>query len=303
MEIGIVGLGRMGSNIVKRLINKDHQVVAYDIDSATLESALSNGAIPVNSLSDLVMKLAPPRIIWIMLPPGSPTEDTITSLTNLLKNGDTIIDGGNSNYIDSIHRSNHLNTLGLDFIDVGTSGGIWGAKQGFSLMIGGDYRAFQKIEPIFKALAPSENKGYGYVGPSGAGHFTKMIHNGIEYGLMQAYAEGFEIMKAKREFDLDLYQIAKIWSDGSVIRSWLLELTAKLLKDNQELSNVRGYVEDSGEGKWAVMEALNLGIPTPVMALSLQRRYQSRQGTSFGAKIVESMRNQFGGHAIQEPEN
>jgi len=303
MEIGIVGLGRMGSNIVKRLIKKDHKVIAYDIDTETLKSASSNGAIPVHSLSDLVMKLVPPRIIWIMLPSGIPTEDVITSLKNLLINGDTIIDGGNSNYIDSIRRNNDLNKLGLIFMDVGTSGGIWGAKQGFSLMIGGDYQAFQTIEPIFKALAPKENKGYGYVGPSGAGHFTKMIHNGIEYGLMQAYAEGFEIMKAKKEFDLDLYQIAEIWRYGSVVRSWLLELTAHLLKDNQELTNVRGYVDDSGEGKLAVMEALELGIPAPVMALSLQRRYQSRQSTSFGAKILESMRNQFGGHPIQAPKD
>ena len=301
MEIGIVGLGRMGSNIVKRLTKNNYRIIAYDIDPEALKSASSNGAIPVNSLSDLVIELSAPRVIWIMLPSGNPTEDAITSLTSLLKNGDTIIDGGNSNYIDSIRRSNILNKRGLVFMDVGTSGGIWGGNQGFSLMIGGDYLTFKNIEPIFKSLAPSNKKGYGYVGPSGAGHFTKMIHNGIEYGLMQAYAEGFEIMKAKREFNLDLHQIAEIWNNGSVVRSWLLELTAKLLKDNPELSNVRGYVEDSGEGKWAVMEALDLGIPAPVMALSLQRRYQSRQLNSFGAKILESMRNQFGGHTIRKP--
>jgi 6-phosphogluconate dehydrogenase len=237
-----------------------------------------------------------------MVPSGAVTESTVVALGEILSAGDTIIDGGNSNYKDSIRRATALAEKGLFFLDAGTSGGIWGLAEGYSMMVGGNLAAFQRLEPIFQALAPASDKGYGRVGPAGAGHFVKMVHNGIEYGLMQAYAEGFELMQAKQEFDLDLTQVSQIWRYGSVVRSWLLDLTAAALKEEPGLESLQAYVEDSGEGRWTVQESIDLNVPTPVISLSLQARFRSRQEQPFGAKLLAAMRNQFGGHAVRKAE-
>ncbi len=300
MELGMIGLGRMGGNMAQRLLQGGHTVVVYDRSPDAVMAAESNGAVGVKTIEDLVDKLSQPRAVWLMVPAGGPTESTIDSLLPLLSPGDTILDGGNSNYKDSVRRAAKLKERKLNFLDVGTSGGIWGLTEGYSLMIGGDHEVFKRLEPIFQTLAPGADMGYGYVGPAGSGHFVKMIHNGIEYGLMQAYAEGFEIMRAKKEFGLDLHQISEIWRYGSVVRSWLLDLTTAALKESPELADIEGYVEDSGEGRWTVFEAVDLDVPAPVITLSLQQRFRSRQGESFGAKILAAMRNQFGGHAVRK---
>ena len=300
MELGMIGLGRMGSNMARRLLGGGHHVVVYDPLKGAREAVVELGAIGATSIADLVKRLSRPRAVWLMVPSGEPTESTINTLAANLSVSDIIIDGGNSNYKDSRRRAATLIEKGIIFLDVGTSGGIWGLKEGYCLMVGGDIEAFRRLEPIFQTLAPSPHQGYGYVGPSGAGHFVKMVHNGIEYGLMQAYAEGFELMQAKREFDLSLPQIAQIWRHGSVVRSWLLDLTAAALQEDPKLEGIEAYVEDSGEGRWAVQESVELAVPVPVITQSLQARFRSRQEQPFGAKLLAALRKQFGGHPLRE---
>ena len=303
MEIGMIGLGRMGGNMLQRLRSGGHRVVAFDARVEVVEAVVQQqGAVGASSLEELLGKLSAPRAVWVMVPSGQPTEDTIDSLADLMSAGDTIIDGGNSNYKDSARRAAALSERGLSFLDAGTSGGIWGLKEGYSMMIGGDGEVFRRLEPIFQTLAPAPDKGYAHVGPSGAGHFVKMVHNGIEYGLMQAYAEGFELMAAKREFELDLAQIAEVWRHGSVVRSWLLDLTAAALEEDGNLDSLEAYVDDSGEGRWTVEESIELAVPLPVITLALQTRFRSRQDQPFGAKLLSAMRNQFGGHTVRRAE-
>ena len=299
-ELGMIGLGRMGGNMVQRLLRGSHQVVTYDQNRDAVAASQSQGAVGTSSLDDLVARLAQPRAVWIMVPAGQPTEDTIDSLVPLLNPGDTVLDGGNANYKDTMRRGEKLAAQGIDFMDVGTSGGIWGLAEGYSLMIGGKKETFQRLEPIFQTLAPSENKGYSHVGPVGAGHFVKMVHNGVEYGLMQAYAEGFEIMEAKKEFDLDLRQIAETWRYGSVVRSWLLDLAVNALAEDPHLESLQAYVDDSGEGRWTVQESVDLAVPAPVITLSLLQRFRSRQEEPFGARMLAALRNQFGGHSVRK---
>jgi len=297
MKIGFVGLGKMGQNMVARLLKGGHKIVAFDLAEEAIRAAEKKGAIPAKSLQELVNKLKVPHAIWIMVPSGEPTENTIKTLATLLTEGDIVIDGGNSFYKDSIRRAQELERKGIFFLDVGTSGGVWGLKFGYCLMIGGQESVFKKMEPIFKSLASKD--GYAYVGSSGAGHFVKMAHNGIEYALLQAYAEGFELMEAKKEFDLQLAQIAHLWNQGSVIRSWLLELAEDVFKKDAHLNFVRGYVEDSGEGRWIVAEAIEENVPTPIITMSLLERFRSRQKESFSAKVIAALRNIFGGHPLK----
>jgi 6-phosphogluconate dehydrogenase len=254
--------------------------------------------IPAYSLAEAVEKLEPPRVVWVMVPAGKPTESVVSELGDLLGEGDLVVDGGNSNYKETMRRGETLAGKGIEFVDVGTSGGIWGLKEGYSMMVGGSETAVNTLTPALKTLAPGTDKGWGHVGPRGAGHFVKMVHNGIEYGLMQAYAEGFEILKAKEEFALDLHQVAEIWRFGSVVRSWLLDLTANALAEDVELSGIKGFVPDSGEGRWTVFEAIDLDVPAPVITHSLFARFVSRQEESFAARLLAAMRNQFGGHAV-----
>ena len=298
----MIGLGRMGGNMVQRLLLGGHRVVAYDRSAPAVVASQSQGADGASSLGELVDQLASPRAVWIMVPAGQPTDDTIDSLILLMSPGDTILDGGNSNYKDSMRRADKLAAYGMDFMDVGTSGGIWGLAEGYSLMIGGKPETFRRLEPIFQTLAPSVDKGYSHVGMVGAGHFVKMVHNGVEYGLMQAYAEGFEIMDAKQEFGLNLRQIAETWRYGSVVRSWLLDLAVDALAADPNLENLQAYVDDSGEGRWTVQEAVDLAVPAPVITLSLQQRFRSRQEQPFGAKMLAALRQQFGGHAVRDIE-
>jgi 6-phosphogluconate dehydrogenase len=298
LKIGMVGLGRMGANMTLRLIQHGHEVVAWDRNDESVKGVSSEGAQGVGSLEDLVKALEPPRAVWIMLPSGDPTELTIKTLEDLLDRGDVIIDGGNSNFRFAMADAERLAAKGIDFIDAGVSGGVWGLKEGYCLMVGGRPEAVKGVEPVFLALAPKD--GYARVGPVGAGHFVKMVHNGIEYGLLQAYAEGFALMNKADEFDLDLHQIAEIWRYGSVVRSWLLDLAALALGNQEEFDKIRGFVEDSGEGRWTVDEAIARGVSTPVMAISLFERFQSREPDSFAAKIIAALRNQFGGHKFFE---
>ena len=300
MEMGMIGLGRMGSNMVRRLLAGGHRLVVYDPLSKIAEIMVEQGAVGATSIADLAGKLTKPRAVWMMVPSGKPTESTINAIATELSPGDIIVDGGNSNYKDSMRRGTALAEKELLFLDAGTSGGIWGLKEGYCLMVGGDQKAYRQMEPIFQTLAPSPSQGYGYVGPSGAGHFVKMVHNGIEYGLMQSYAEGFELMQAKQEFNLDLSLITEIWRYGSVVRSWLLDLAAAALEEDPNLDNIGAYIEDSGEGRWTVQESLELGIPTPVITQSLQARFRSRQEQPFGNKLLAALRKQFGGHAVKE---
>ncbi|MFC2013550.1 phosphogluconate dehydrogenase (NAD(+)-dependent, decarboxylating) [Chloroflexota bacterium] len=300
MELGMIGLGRMGSNMTRRLLDGGHHVVVYDPNKEAVEALVVLGARSSESIPDLVGNIATPRAIWLMVPSGEPTESTVNTLVAELSQGDVIIDGGNSNYKDSMRRASAPLSKGINYLDVGTSGGIWGLKEGYCLMVGGDIEAFHYMEPVFQTLAPSLERGYGYVGPSGAGHFVKMVHNGIEYGLMEAYAEGFELMQAKREFELDLPQIAEIWRHGSVVRSWLLDLAAAALKEDPKLESIQGYVEDSGEGRWTVQESIELAVPAPVIVQSLQARFRSRQEQPFGAKLLAALRQQFGGHGVKK---
>jgi len=302
MQLGMIGLGRMGGSMAQRLLQSGHQIVAYDRDDGAVQAAVGHGATAAESPADLVSQLDAPRAVWIMLPSGDVTEAGVDELLGLLSPGDTIIDGGNSNYKDSIRRSENAAGHGVDFLDAGTSGGIWGLQEGYALMVGGDKIAYERLESIFQSFAPAADRGVGRVGPSGAGHFTKMIHNGIEYGMMQAYAEGFEILAAKSELAEDLEQIAKIWQHGSVVRSWLLDLAVAALEEDGDLSSLTSYVDDSGEGRWTVQESVNLGVPAPVITASLQARFRSRQANPFGGRMLAALRNQFGGHAVHKPE-
>ena len=299
MEIGMVGLGRMGGNMAHRLLLAGHRVLTYDREQAAVAASQDLGAVGLTSLEELVAALAVPRAVWVMVPAGQPTEDTIDALAPLLQPGDAVLDGGNSFYKDSIRRGEKLASRGIDFIDVGTSGGIWGLTEGYALMVGGNAEAVKRLEPVFHSLAPAKDKGYTHAGPTGAGHFVKMVHNGIEYGLMQAYAEGFELMAAKEEFDLDLPKIAESWRNGSVVRSFLLDLTAAALKEEPGLESLQAYVEDSGEGRWTVQESVDLGVPIPVITASLQQRFRSRQEQPFGGRLLAALRNRFGGHAVR----
>jgi 6-phosphogluconate dehydrogenase len=300
MELAMIGLGKMGGNMVARLIDGGHRVVAFDLNPAAVKKAGEMGAIGVASLEDAVQKLKAPRVFWVMVPSGEVTETTIRALANLVTPGDVIIDGGNSYYKDSLRRAAELEAQGIHFVDAGTSGGVWGLKEGYSLMVGGDEVVVRNLSPIFKTLAPAADKGWGRVGTAGAGHFTKMVHNGIEYGLMQAYAEGFEILHAKKEFNLDLAQVSEIWRYGSVVRSWLLDLTAGVLQQDATLDDLEAYVPDSGEGRWTVAEAIDLDVAAPIITLSLERRIRSRQAAPFSDKLLSAMRNAFGGHAVKK---
>ncbi len=301
MRAAIIGLGKMGSNMARRLIKDGHEIVGFNLTpQVTKEMAEDDGLIPAFSIEEAVEKLSSPKVVWIMVPAGDPTEDTIVALSQLLQKEDIIIDGGNSNYKDTIKRSEFLKEKGIALIDVGTSGGIWGLAEGYSMMVGGDKKSVKVITPLLETLAPTKDLGWGHVGPNGSGHFVKMIHNGIEYGMMQAYAEGFEILKAKDAFNLDLYQISEIWRFGSVIRSWLLDLTALAFNENPELEGIKGWVADSGEGRWTVFESIDLDVPAPVITAALQARFVSRDKENYAAKILSAMRNQFGGHAIKK---
>jgi len=300
MIFAMVGLGRMGGNMVKRLLLGGHEVVVWNRSQDPVKEAVNAGAIASTSIDDLVTKLEPTRVVWVMLPAGDVTENMIKQLTDKLSPGDIIIDGGNSNFKDTIQRAEWITAKGFHYIDVGTSGGIWGLTEGYAMMVGGTKEAVEQIRPLLETLAPAPDLGWGHVGPSGSGHFVKMVHNGIEYGMMQAYAEGFEIMRAKKDFNLDMYQIAELWRYGSVVRSWLLDLTANALKENPNMDGIAGWVADSGEGRWTVFAAIDEDVPAPVITLSLMMRFVSRQDESYGAKLLASMRNQFGGHAIKK---
>jgi 6-phosphogluconate dehydrogenase len=302
MELGIIGLGKMGSNMAERLRLAGHNVVGFDFSKEATAKLTANGSRGVNSLEELVSSLSAPRAIWIMVPAGDPVDQTIAKLLPLMQKGDTFIDGGNSNYQDTQRRHDELNGKGFEFIDCGTSGGIWGLKEGYSLMIGGDKAPVERLTPIFQALAPSPTEGWGHVGPSGAGHFVKMVHNGIEYGLMQAYAEGFSILNAKKPLELNLNQIAHIWQKGSVVRSWLLDLTTDALDKNPTLAGLEAWVPDSGEGRWTVIEAINLNISAPVITESLIRRLRSREENNFTDRMISIMRGAFGGHDVKKSE-
>ena len=299
MQIAMVGLGKMGMNMAARLIKGGHAVFAFDVQETAVHAAQALGATGVHSLDELAGQLKSPRVAWVMVPSGNPTEEILLKLSTVFSKGDILIDGGNSNYKDSQRRASIIEEKGLKFLDVGTSGGVWGLKEGYSMMIGGDQAVVESLRPIFETLAPAPDQGWGHVGPHGAGHFVKMIHNGIEYGLMQAYAEGFEILHKKEELHLDLSQIAEIWRHGSVVRSWLLDLTANVLSQDAGLSDIQPWVPDSGEGRWTVSEAIDLDVPAPVITLALQARLVSRDSENFAARLLAAMRNQFGGHAVK----
>jgi 6-phosphogluconate dehydrogenase len=300
MEIAMIGLGRMGANMAQRLMRGGHKVVGYDPAAAARALLEKNGAQTAASLEQMVAKLKAPRAVWLMVPAGEITDSTITNLVPLLAAGDTIIDGGNSNYRDTQRRAAMVAARKIEYVDSGTSGGVWGLAEGYSLMIGGDEAVVERLRPIFETLAPAKDQGWGRVGPVGSGHYTKMVHNGIEYGMMQAYAEGFSILQHKDEFKLDLHQIAEIWRYGSVVRSWLLDLTAIALEKNPTLAGIAPYVADSGEGRWTVADAIELGVSAPVITLSLLERLRSRDNDSFTDKLLAAMRNQFGGHEIKK---
>ncbi|MEX2152415.1 MAG: decarboxylating 6-phosphogluconate dehydrogenase [Gemmatimonadaceae bacterium] len=299
MQLAMIGLGKMGGNMTERLLRGGHSVVTYDRSSESVEKYAKLGATGAGSLAEVVKQLAAPRIVWIMVPAGDPVDQTIAELRPLLSEGDIVIDGGNSNFHDTIRRADSLRQQGIQYIDCGTSGGIWGLEKGYCLMIGGEKRAVLRCEPIFKTLAPPQ--GLAHVGPSGAGHYVKMVHNGIEYGLLQAYAEGYEILHASKDFpDFDLHQIASLWQQGSVVRSWLNELAVRAFAKDASLEEIRGWVADSGEGRWTVKEAIDVDVPAPVITLSLLMRFRSRQDDSFSAKVIAALRNEFGGHAVQK---
>jgi 6-phosphogluconate dehydrogenase len=297
MQIGFVGLGRMGLNMVTRLVRGGHAVVAYDRSADAVARAEAAGAKGVSTLDALIEGLAAPRAVWVMVPSGDPTESTVSALARQLSAGDTIIDGGNTNFHDDVRRAQTLAAKRLDYVDAGTSGGIWGLQEGYCLMVGGKPEVCTRLEPIFLTLAPTD--GYLHVGDHGAGHYVKMIHNGIEYGLMQAYAEGFELMH-ESEYTIDLGAVAGLWNHGSVVRSWLLELAARALAEDGDLSRLKGYVEDSGEGRWTLHEGIDRGVPLPVMTAALFTRFRSREDNPFSERMLAALRNQFGGHAVKK---
>jgi 6-phosphogluconate dehydrogenase len=300
MELAMVGLGKMGFNMSHRLLKGGHQVVGFAHDPNALPALEQLGGVGAGTLKEAIARLRPPRIVWLMIPAGPPTFETIDDLTKILSPGDIVIDGGNSYYKDSIKHAEMLNAKGIEFVDCGTSGGIWGLQEGYSMMIGGKREVVESLRPIFETLAPAPDRGWGYVGPSGAGHYVKMIHNGIEYGMMEAFAEGFSILKAKEEFDLNLHDISKIWQHGSVVRSWLLDLAVRALESDPTLSDIKPWVEDSGEGRWTVFESIDMAVPAPIITLALQMRFASRDGENYTARMLAALRNQFGGHAVKK---
>ena len=297
MKLGMIGLGKMGGNMTERLMNGGHEVVVYDRTPETVQKYVGLGSEGSDSPASMVSKLASPKIVWIMVPAGKPVDDTIALLLPGLSKGDVIIDGGNSNFHDTMRRGADLKEKGIEFVDSGTSGGIWGLANGYCLMIGASGQAFKLCEPIFKTLAP-EN-GYAHMGPTGSGHYVKMIHNGVEYGMLQAYAEGYEILHASKDFKLDLHKISAVWNNGSVVRSWINELAERAFEKDSDLEALKGFVADSGEGRWTVQEAVDLDVPAPVITLSLLMRLRSRQDDSFSAKVIAALRNEFGGHAVK----
>ncbi len=300
MDIGMIGLGKMGANMAQRLIKGGHRVVGFDPREEARKALEDVGGESADSLAALVKKLKPPRAMWMMVPSGKITDKTATTLKSLLAKNDTVVDGGNSNYKDTLRRAKQFQTKKMHYVDCGTSGGVWGLKEGYSMMVGGDDAAVEQLRPVFECLAPGKKKGWGHVGAVGSGHFVKMVHNGIEYGLMQAYAEGFSIMQHKKDFELDLHQIGEIWRYGSVIRSWLLELSADALKKNPSLDGIAAFVPDSGEGRWTVSEAIDLDVPAPVITHALIERLRSRDSDSFSDRLLSAMRNEFGGHAVKK---
>ena len=295
----MIGLGKMGANMTARLIRGGHEVVAFDRSADAVRAAAGGGAAAAASLDDLVARLVPPRAVWVMVPSGVPTEATVDALAAALGRGDVVVDGGNSNYKDSVRRAAALAARGLHFVDCGTSGGVWGLAEGYSMMVGGEAEAVERLRPILETLAPGKERGWGHVGPSGSGHFVKMVHNGIEYGLMQAYAEGFSILAHKEQMGLDLAQVAEIWRHGSVVRSWLLDLAARALAENPAMEGIAPFVPDSGEGRWTVAEAIDLDVPAPVITLALVQRLRSRDAESYADRLLSALRNQFGGHAVK----
>jgi len=297
MEIGFIGLGKMGMNMVTRLQRDKHRVVVYDRTADLVKQAEGQGCVGASSLADVVSKLKAPRAVWIMVPSGAPTEETITAVAALMQKGDTIVDGGNTRFIDDVRRATELKKKGIDYVDAGTSGGIWGLKLGYCLMVGGEKEPVKRLEPIFKTLAPED--GWAHMGGCGAGHYVKMVHNGIEYSMMQGYAEGFELM-AKSEYKLDLAKIADLWMHGSVVRSWLLELAAGALSQDPRLENLKGYVQDSGEGRWMIADAIDKDVPVPTLTTALFTRFRSRQEESFAEKMLAALRNAFGGHSVRK---
>ena len=299
MELGMIGLGRMGASMTTRLLAGGHRVVACDRSPDAVARAVSGGAAGAASVAELVAGLKPPRAVWAMVPSGEATETTILALAEALARGDTVIDGGNSYYKDSMRRGAVLAGRGIAFVDSGTSGGIWGLQNGYGLMLGGDVAAIERLRPVFETLAPAKDRGWGRVGPGGAGHFVKMVHNGIEYGLMQAFAEGFELLHKKSEFALDLAQVGRIWQSGSVVRSWLLDLTVDALGKNPTMEGIAPWVADSGEGRWTVAEAMDLEVPAPIITQSLIARLRSRSQEAFADRLLAAMRNEFGGHAVK----
>ena len=300
MQLGLIGLGKMGGNMAERLRLGGHQVVGFDFNADAVAKLAATGNVGASTLDDLATKLVGRKAIWIMVPQGKPVDDTIARLEPHLNPGDILIDGGNSNYKDTMRRHDEIAAKGFQFVDVGTSGGVWGLKEGYSMMIGGDEEPVEYLRPIFETLAPAADKGWGRVGPGGAGHFVKMVHNGIEYGMMQAFAEGFTIMEKKEALNLDLAQISEIWRYGSVVRSWLLDLTAEALKKNPTLDGLEAFVEDSGEGRWTVIEAIDLNVSAPIITESLMRRIRSREENNFTDRMLAIMRNAFGGHAVKK---
>ncbi|SEL26712.1 phosphogluconate dehydrogenase (NAD(+)-dependent, decarboxylating) [Nitrosovibrio tenuis] len=300
MELGMIGMGRMGGPMSQRLLRGGHRVIGYARHLDALRQLEEKGVIPASSLEDLIARLKAPRAVWLMIPAGGAVDETIAALRPLLQSDDVIIDGGNSNYKDTQRRAQMLKASRIHYVDAGTSGGVWGLENGYSIMVGGEEEVVTRLRPIFETLAPAPDKGWGRVGPSGAGHFTKMVHNGIEYGMMQAYGEGFALMRHKTEFNLDLHQVAEIWRDGSVVQSWLLDLAASALAENPHLDGIAPYVADSGEGRWTVAEAIDLNVAAPVITLALLQRLQSRDSESFSNKLLSALRNQFGGHEMKK---
>ena len=300
MELAIIGLGKMGGNMAERLLKGGHRIIGYDRSEAALARLAHNGGVAVHSLAELAAAFTGPRAIWLMVPAGTAVDETLAALQSLGAAGDLFIDGGNSNYKDTMARGRRLADAGFDYVDVGTSGGVWGLSEGYSMMVGGAEAAVERLRPVLETLAPGKNKGWGRVGPSGAGHFVKMVHNGIEYGMMQAFAEGFAIFHKKTEFSLDLPQIAEIWQTGSVVRSWLLDLLAKALQENPKMEGIAPFVPDSGEGRWTVFEAVDLDVPAPVITAALMTRFRSRDQEAFYDRLLSALRNQFGGHDVKK---
>jgi 6-phosphogluconate dehydrogenase len=302
MRIAMIGLGRMGANMAQRLMKAGHHVVGYDMNPDAVKRLSEEGGESASSLKEAASKLARPRVFWVMVPAGAPVDQTLGAIYPLADEGDVIIDGGNSYYKDTLRRNKEALEKGIHYVDAGTSGGIWGLTEGYSLMVGGEKEAIELIRPLLEALAPSPSEGWGHVGPTGSGHFVKMVHNGIEYGMMQAYAEGFSVLKHKDEFALDLHQVAEIWRRGSVVRSWLLDLMAEAFSENPTLEGVAPYVADSGEGRWTIVEALDLNVPAPAITAALLERIRSREVDSFGDRLLSVTRNKFGGHAVKKEE-